>query len=54
MTDYSKGAAKRFYCCHKRCRWMIPAEAEGYYPDWDDCTDMTDEEFLEYVKKDIQ
>ena len=40
---------KRFYCSPAQCRWMIKQEKEQFYPDWDDCTDMTDKQFLNYV-----
>jgi len=30
---------------------MLKAEKEMYFADWDDCTDMTEAEFLDYVKK---
>jgi hypothetical protein len=45
---------KRYYCSPAKCRWMAPQEKEQFFSSWDDVTDLSDDEFLDYVIKGIK
>lgn len=41
---------KRFYCGDGDCSWLNPVIAEAFYPHHIDCTDMTDDEFIQFLQ----
>jgi len=51
-TDDPQGFVKkghRYYCGDGDCMWRSPLVAKEDYPHHIDCTDMTDEEFYEFL-----
>ena len=40
---------KKYYCSPTKCRWMTEVEKERFYPDFKECTDMSDIEFFKFV-----
>lgn len=37
-----------------RGRWCNPIEIPHFYADWFDCTDMPNDEYLEFLEKDLE
>ena len=44
----------RFYCDDMCCRWLNPNEQKEFHPDMIDCTDLSDDEFENFVLKDLK